>query len=217
MAFPVYTADDVATFSGRPVGTYPVPFSDMAILQATVLFQYASALDSLTGDPLKDNLLKFGILSMADHLILQQPYQQALASPFNSEHMGSYSYMKTYMRASQAATAVTRGEATGVMFFDLAVAKLGVYDAMQGIARGGGTEIFEHDGIFYPGGISGNTRFLGPAELDSITHDLNIQMPVQNPLTHEPVVLGGSPVDEYATYPDTPWVGSDFQDDELGV
>lgn len=223
MVFPVYTTADVAEFSGRDAAAYPSPYTAQGILQATILFQIATALTGFSGDPFEDQILKFGILSMADHLVLQQPYQEALASPFNSESIGSYHYMKTYQRASMAANAVSRGEATGVMWFDMAVAQYGVKDYLDGIPRGGGTELFEHDGIFVVGSMHDNSRFLSPEQLHSIAWDHGPRTLTENPKPQEPVVLGSAGIPDQYDSPteltnSMPYSGTDavfFDDPEL--
>ena len=67
-------------------------------------------------------LAQYGILAMADYIYLRQPYQQPIAAPFISEHIGSYSYAKAQAgQARNAAALEVQGESTGVFFYDLAV------------------------------------------------------------------------------------------------
>ena len=51
------------------------------------------------------------------------------------------------------------------MWFDLAVRQLSVCDTVSGDFLRGGIEIFEHDGSYVGGGVSGNVRHLSPGDL----------------------------------------------------
>lgn len=159
MSYPTYTKQDVATFTGRALASFPSYVDTSALPQATLLFKIGTclaSLDDLTADELE--LAKNGILSMADSIHLAQPYAVAVASPFNSESIGSYSY-------SKVAAAVSRHEETGVMWFDLAIDRLSVCDDLASGMFGGGIEVFEHDAKF-TGGVGGNSRMLSPKDID---------------------------------------------------
>ena len=159
MSYPQYTKQDVATFTGRAVASFPSFVETSALPQAILLFKIGTclaSLDALTADELE--LSKNGILSMADAIHLAQPYSVAVASPFNSESIGSYSY-------SKVAKAVSRQEETGVMWFDLAISRLSVCDEQETGMFGGGIEVFEHDALF-TGGTGGNVRLLSPKDID---------------------------------------------------
>lgn len=157
MAYPSYTKDDLSDFSGRPSLSYTA-YSAQAITQAVLLFKIGTCLaDFPQGQD--GELAKMAILSMADSIFLAQKYQEAAASPFNSESIGSYSYSKT-------AKAVSSGQPTGIMWFDLAVDKLGVCEDLDNIPFSGGIEVFEHDAQYVHGGISANARMLSPQDLN---------------------------------------------------
>lgn len=155
MGYKSYNAQDLANFTGRPAASFPTTFITMsAFPQATLLFKMATCLaspDALSDD--QKQMVDFAILSFADAIHLDAPYQAAKASPFNSESIGSYSYGK-------AATAVSKGASTGVFWFDRAVSELSVCDALDGIPMSTGIEIFEYDATTVPGAMRGNSRML---------------------------------------------------------
>lgn len=164
MGYPEYTKQMLADFTGRPLVSFPTFVTASALPQALLLFKIGTclaSLDDLTDDEKK--MAEFAILSMADGIHLAQPYQTALASPFNSESIGSYSYSKT-------AKAIQKGDETGIMWFDLAVSNLSVCSSVEEYMTGGGIEVFENDATFAGGarlgGHAGNVDFLSPADLD---------------------------------------------------
>jgi len=156
MAYKIYTKEDLANFAGRPAVSIP-PFWEVAVAQATLLFKIATCLTNPPTDPTEAQLVDMAILSMADSILLAQPYREALASPFTSESIGSYSYGKT-------AKAVANGQSTGIMWFDMAVDRLGQCDLEQGIPMGGGIDVFGL-GAYTPAGAR-NYTFLGPEDLN---------------------------------------------------
>lgn len=164
MSYKTYTRTDLAGFTGRPVASFPETFvNNSAIPQALLLFKIGTCLaspDDLTDD--QKQLVDFAILSMADAIHLSAPYQASLASPFNSESIGSYSYSKT-------AGAIQRGLPTGIGFFDLAIQQLSVCDQMAGgTVFSGGIEVFEHDAEYVTSEFyRGNVRFLSPKDIDA--------------------------------------------------
>lgn len=160
MAYKTYTRDDLAAFTGRPAASFPSPYVEAsAIPQALLLFKIGTCLaspDDLTPD--QQQLVDFAILSMADGIHLVAPYQTAIASPFNSESIGSYSYSKT-------AKAIQSGQETGIGWFDMAVDQLSICaDSALGFLSGG-IEVFEHDGAFMAGSVEENVRFLSPQDI----------------------------------------------------
>lgn len=162
MAYPALTRDDLAKFTGRPAASFPETFiTESAIPQATLLFKLGTCiLDPELMPPDAQQLTKYAIIAMADAIHLSAPYQTALASPFNSESIGSYSYSKT-------AAAVQKGDATGIMWFDMAVQQLSMCDRTNGDFMGGGIEVFENGAAYVVGHQTGNVRFLSPADLDA--------------------------------------------------
>lgn len=130
------TVAELSAFTGRATVTFGA-FAVEALAQATLLFTLATELEFY---PLDENLVrlaKYGIMDMADKIYLSQPYQEATASPYQSETIGSYSYSKSVQ-------AVKKGDATGVMWFDLAVNKLSHGDS---IGATGSIEGMEWDGL----------------------------------------------------------------------
>lgn len=160
MAYKTYTRKDIADFTGRPLASFPETFVDgSAIPQALLLFKIGTCLAS--PDALSDDgkqLVDFAIVSMADAIHLSAPYQTALASPFNSESIGSYSYSKT-------ARAIQQGKETGVTWFDIAIGQLSVCDDINGSFAQGGIEVFENDGVFRQGLHRDNVDLLSPADI----------------------------------------------------
>lgn len=128
------TVDDLAAFTGRDVDGYS-PFADKALEQATLLFQVITHLDSYPTDPTKEALARNAIVEMANRLYLEQGFAETIASPFQSETIGSYSYAK-----SATAIAARSGEATGLLWWDLAIDELtvaGLSDVGSGSVGGG--------------------------------------------------------------------------------
>ena len=159
MGYPEYNKAGLAAYSGRPALSYTA-YADTAISQALLLFKIGTCLASL--DDLDDDqkqLASMAIYAMADSIYIAQPYQKAVASPFSSESIGSYSYSKT-------AKAVSKGDETGIMWFDLAMDQLSVCGLNDdGIPNGGGIEMFEHQGVFSEG-RGNNVRYLGPEDIE---------------------------------------------------
>lgn len=162
--YPTYSAQDLSDYSGRPVASYqPSAWIPQAVAQATLLFKIATCLNQFPDDPTEAQLAGYAIKAMADHAVLNQPNAQAMASPFQSETLGSYSY-------SKMASSASKGEKTGVMWFDIAVDQLGQCDKNDGVFSGGGIEVFEFDGLFGGALMGGNTaRLLSPD--DQAYHD----------------------------------------------
>lgn len=131
------TIGDLAAFTGRPSNTFG-DFASEALTQATLLLMLATELTEYPSDINLANLAKYAILDMADSIYLGQPYKQTMASPFQSESIGSYSY-------SKMTKAVKKGDSTGVAWFDMAVSKL--RSANAGITASGSIEGMEWDGL----------------------------------------------------------------------
>jgi len=140
---------ELATFTGRASNTFG-EFAVEALAQATLLFYLATDLESYPINPQLQMLAKNGILEMADKLYLGQPYQEASASPYQSETIGSYSY-------SKLTASVRKGDATGVMWFDLAVNKL--KSGGSSIGASGSIEGMEWDGLELNG--AGKAKIIG--------------------------------------------------------
>jgi hypothetical protein len=117
---------DLADFTGTDVSEYSA-FAGQALAQATLLFELASGLTEYPTDAAQYALAINGICEMADKIYSSQPYAQALNSPFQSESIGSYSY-------SKAQKALSRGDLTGVAWFDLALQRLAVRPLVEASA-----------------------------------------------------------------------------------
>jgi hypothetical protein len=143
------TVADLASFTGRASNTFG-PFATEALTQATLLFYLSTGLESYPENSQLASLSKYGIMDMADKIYLSQPYKEATTSPFQSETIGSYSY-------SKLTQSVKKGDATGVMWFDLAVNKLKGDGA--GIGASGSIEGMEWDGVEYQ--ASGKPKIVG--------------------------------------------------------
>lgn len=143
------TIADLATFTGRASNTFG-QFVDQALAQATLLFYLATDIESYPDNSSLAMLARYGIMEMADKIYLSQPYHEASASPFQSETIGSYSYTK-------AVASVKKGDATGVMWFDMAVNKL--KSGGLTIGDSGSIEGMEFDGL--ETGPNGRQRIIG--------------------------------------------------------
>lgn len=140
---------ELAAFTGRASNTFG-NFASEALTQATLLFVLATELNDYPNDPMLAQLAKNGILDMADSIYLSQPYKESIASPFQSESIGSYSYSKLTRN-------VKKGDATGVTWFDMAVSRL--RSANSGIGASGSIEGMEWDGI--EDGPNGKKKIIG--------------------------------------------------------
>lgn len=149
MALASPTITDLAAFSGRDLNSFG-DYAIEALTQATLLFYLATGLEEYPIDIQLAQLARYGILDMADKIYLSQPYREASASPYQSETIGTYSY-------SKAVSAVKKGDATNVMWFDLAVNKLQSKD--NSIAASGSIQGMEWDGIETTD--SGRTKIIG--------------------------------------------------------
>lgn len=164
--FPIYTVSDLSAFSGRSLDEY-TPYADSAIIQALIFLLMVTQLNTFPSDQLEQMIFKYAVLAWADRLVLEQPYQDAVANPFQSQNAGSVSWSKpiTYSRGNAQANAL-KGEQTGVQWFDLAVQKLakrtefgGVYSKSIEVAWDDTVHI-RHDHE------TGEVRLVGPAEMD---------------------------------------------------
>ena len=139
--YPVPTVANLAYFSGRAESSY-TGFAVSALAQSALLFTFRTEItdpSQLTGynnitAADAANLATTGMCAMADYLYLRQPYQQAIAAPFQSEHIGSYDYAKPFSeQARNAAALEVTGEQTGVPLFDLAVQMLSLRTLAGGV------------------------------------------------------------------------------------
>lgn len=166
--YPDYTVFDLSDFTGRPVESYTnTAYVDMSLLQAEILFKFATCLDenSWPTEPDKAQLAEFAVLSIADEIYLGQQYAELAAAPFQSETIGSYSYSmprQTSRTTVRVTEAVRAGLPTGISWFDLAVGQLGVCAVLN--VTHTSTRVFEDDWPMVE--IDGERVVLAP-------HDLN--------------------------------------------
>ena len=161
MGYKTYSTQDLANFTGRPAASFPSSYiTNSALPQALLLFKMGTCLASPDDlSPEEQQLVDFAVLSMADAIGLASKYATVVASPFNSESIGSYSY-------SKAARAVQSGDDTGIAWFDMAIRQLSVCDRLDDIAMTGGIEVFERaGGYFAPGHNGANLQFLTDADV----------------------------------------------------
>lgn len=148
------TVSELAKFTGRESNAFG-EFAVEALAQATLLFYLATDLENYPDNDSQEALARNGILDMADKIYLSQPYKEATASPYQSETIGSYSYSRTV-------AAVKKGDATGVMWFDLAVNKLRA--SGSGITASGSIQGMEWDGVAV---VDGKAKIIGASDSHS--------------------------------------------------
>lgn len=123
---PVPTTAQLATSTGRTVDYYG-PFAAEALAQATLLFALTTGLTELPTEPDKAKLANYAILQMADRIYLEQPNAEIIASPYQSETIGSYTYSKGSI-VTKVKNGGTASE-TGLFWWDLAMDQLKVAGA----------------------------------------------------------------------------------------
>jgi hypothetical protein len=175
MTWPVPTLGELAEYTGRPATSY-TSYVNSALLQAAMTFTILAELsaDDYAGmQPDFQQLANMGVMAMADYLYLRWPYQQALASPLQSETIGSYSYSKPIQEMARNAQAIeVTAEKTGVDMFDLAVRRLARRTAMNGVFYGQVTG-FEHTARDDSARVEWDPReqrmvLVGPADRDKL-------------------------------------------------
>ncbi len=145
------TVADLAAFTGRDEASFG-PYAGTALAQSALLFSLVTRLSEYPTDPDRALLARYAIMQMADRLVLEQPHQVTMASPFASETIGSYSYSKSssYIKASS-------GGETGLSWWDLALDMLTAAGA--GLVGSGSLSCFDRDELIQDGVI------YGPGEL----------------------------------------------------
>jgi hypothetical protein len=186
MPWPVPTLEQVAEYTGRAAVSY-TSYINSAALQAAVMFttlteRGADEYQLLSPD---DQLLAdMGVKALADYIYLRFPYAQVLASPLQSETIGSYSYSKPVQAVARNAQAIeVSAEKTGVDMFDLAVRMLAKRRRANGVFSGQITG-FEHFGKDDMAKVMWDERcqqmvLVGPADFDKIDlqfFDINAEM-----------------------------------------
>jgi hypothetical protein len=174
MPWPVPTVEQLSEFSGRAAVSY-TGYAVSAALQAAVMFttlteRGADEYNLLSPD---DQLLaNLGVQAMADYIYLRFAYQQVIASPLQSENIGSYSYSKPIAEMARNAQAIeVTAEKTGVDMFDLAVRMLAKRTRASGVFSGQITG-FEHfgrdDQAKIMQGEDGQLMLVGPADFNKV-------------------------------------------------
>lgn len=192
--YPVPQVSDLAAFSGRPEATY-TSYANSALLQATIRFSFLTEVtdpasftgyNQLSADDQRVLALQ-GICALADSIYLQFPYQQSMASPMNSETIGSYSYAKTIGQGPGGSLARVNANAlelslasTGIPIFDMAVQLLALRTIAAGVFHGG-MSMFE-DGerraalgaIMVHEGPDGRRAIVGPGDENLINFPFDV-------------------------------------------
>lgn len=195
---PVPTIQQLAGWSGRPDSTYG-PFANTALFRSTFKFMVVTEIvltDWNALDNADQTMATIGILAYADNIYLSQPYQQAIASPFNNERIGSYSYGKTMQGIGGSMSRMVtpalelKMEATGVDEFDWAVRLLAHRTRAAGVFTGGIT-VFEDGTMRYDNAElmvredDGRVLLFGPNDVDRVDFpggfDINSEMFPQDP------------------------------------
>jgi hypothetical protein len=185
VTWPVPTIAELANYTGRPVESY-TGYANSALLQATMMFTILS--ENSVADYAGMNadfrqLANMGVMAMADWLYLRWPYQQVMASPLQSEEIGSYSYSKPIQEMARNAQAIeVTSEKTGVDMFDLAVRRLAKRQSLDGVYFGQitGFEHYAKDDLAYVkwDPHEGRMVLVGPADRDQLDlqfFDVNAQ------------------------------------------
>jgi hypothetical protein len=182
--YPVPLISDLSNFSGRDEATY-TGYANAALLQATIRFTFLTEVTdpaSFTGynalTAADQTLLALnGICALADNIYLNFPYQGVMASPLNSETVGTWTYTKEATNGSggsayrlQAAAQELSMASTGIALFDMAVQLLALRTIASGVYHGAMT-VFDHgdrraalgDIMVYEG-PDGRRAIMGPAD-----------------------------------------------------
>jgi hypothetical protein len=159
MAVLVPSRQDYATFFTVDVSTVGAKI-DQALIQAAFLMGLATGWTETPTDEPCATLFHNGILDMARWIALTQDYVPALASPYQSETIGSYSYSKGFK------TLLTLGFRagdwnTGVFWFDLAAQQCSIGG---GRVDQGGVTVFEQDNLWTQDD-NGRRWVLGPKDM----------------------------------------------------
>lgn len=150
---PVPTQENLAAFTGRDEDSLGA-FADQALVQATLLFSILTRLEDYPDEEDKELLAINAILEMADRILLEQPYAQTIASPFQSETIASYTYSKSSTLAKARS-----GQGTGLLWWDLALDELS--QASSSLVASGSVAALE-DAVSQDG--DGNRLILTPAD-----------------------------------------------------
>lgn len=140
MALTIPSTDQFFAFWGDEADTEDDTRATTFLNLAAQLLWLATGIDDDPADSRLNNLVQYAICDMAIYLYVTRDDIDANYSPFQSEHVGSYAYSKSYVHVSAQ---VTTGQATGVALFDRVVA----YYVDQALNSGSGWTTSEH--VFY--------------------------------------------------------------------
>lgn len=152
---PIPTVAELAAFKMRPVSFYSETYALQAMSQAALLLMLRTGISEMPEDEQEATLARYAIMDLGNQIYLESPYDEILAKPFSSESIGSYSYSKS----SQAAK---NGEATGSMWFDLAISQLSALDGSYDV-NSASISLFERENYYRD--ESGDRFVLGPSDL----------------------------------------------------
>lgn len=203
--YPVPTIAQMSAYSGRDEATYASAVANAALMQATIRFTFLTEIsdpsqirgyNALTPADMQQ-LAQTGIVALADDIYLKFPYQQAMASPLQSETIGSYNYQKSLMngagggsmsRMAPAALELSMAT-TGITLFDMAVQILALRTITSGVFHEGMSVFDEGErnsklgAALYVEDDNGRRFILGPEDHDRIglPFDVNAQAFPQDP------------------------------------
>lgn len=147
------TVSDLAVVTGSDPDSFG-GFATQAISMAALAFRRATRRTDWPEDPDEKQLAAYAILQLAQRLYLEQPYSEAMASPFASESTGTYSYSKSFQKAAN-------GLPTDLMWWDMAIDQLTL--AEGGNVSSNGVKLVNQ---FFRANDGTDDRYiLGPAEL----------------------------------------------------
>lgn len=125
MSLTLPVTDDLYAFWGDEADAVDLTSATLAIQQAAALLSIAAG---ITDDPTDTNLallVKWAMVDMAIYLLIAKDNRDAEYSPFQSEHVGSYSYSKSSARLyARTMKTILINDPTGCMLFDRVVAEL---------------------------------------------------------------------------------------------
>lgn len=144
MALTVPSVADFRAFWGSEADDIDDARASELLDLATNLLWIAVDLDDDPDDPRLFSLVQLAIMDMAIYLFATRDDLEAAYSPFQSEHIGSYSYAKSW---HAQATNIANGTITGVPIFD----KVVEYFVNQAMYDGG---FISSENVFHHGYVS---------------------------------------------------------------
>lgn len=152
---PIPTVAELAAFKMKPESFYNSTYALQAMTQAAFLLMLRTGISEMPTDEQESTLVEYAIMDLGNIIYLESPYDTILAKPFSSETIGSYSY-------SKSAQAAKNGDATGSIWFDLAVEQLSALDGSYEV-NSESISMFERDNLYV--GIDNRRYVLGPEDI----------------------------------------------------